>query len=112
MRIRGRENSAQRTQLEWPEREYLKRCAGTDHALTVLSSEAERRLAPSGEKRTQRTAPMCARIAVDSPLTVGSHSRIVRSLEPEAISSPEGETWLGLGSGSGLDADGLGVGSA
>ena len=45
-------------------------------------------------------------MAVDSPLTVGSHSRIVRSLEPEAIRSPEGETWLGFGFGSG---SGLGI---
>ena len=59
--------------------------------MIVLSSDADARLCPSAEKATLRTVAMCALITVDSPLTVGSHRRTVRSLEAEAMRSPEGD---------------------
>eukprot|EP00966_Prymnesium_polylepis_P057097 1322647-Prymnesium_polylepis.3 len=62
-----------------------------DQPLIVLSSDADSRYCASAEKPTERTAAMCALIVVDSPLTFGTHSRTVRSLEPEATRLPEGE---------------------
>lgn len=75
-------NSAERTQLEWPEEserrkgeegvghacasspmitaplsEHMNRLEGRDHSFAVLSSEAVRSWAPSQEKRTDRTGP-------------------------------------------------------
>ena len=58
--------------------------------MTVLSSDAETSDCPSLENPTERTAAMCALSNVDSPLTVGIHRRMVRSLEAEASRFPEG----------------------
>ena len=85
------ENLPLRTQWVCPESEYWNRCPGRFHTLIVLSSDVDERLCPSAEKATERTAPICALRTVDSPLTVGSHRRTVRSLEPEATRSPDGD---------------------
>lgn len=69
----------------------LRARGGAARALIVLSSDAEIKCCPSGEKSTERTAPVCDLTTVHSPRTVGSHSRIVLSREPEAIRLPVGE---------------------
>ena len=53
-------NSADRTQLRCPEKDPLNRWLGSDHILTVLSSEAVRRKRPSAAKDTERTEPLWA----------------------------------------------------
>ena len=87
------EKSAQRTQLVWPLSVLRNFPSGVDQSFSVLSSEAETRRRPSGEKRTLRTAPECAlsTLGVYSPTVEGVHRRTVRSLEPEAMHSPWGE---------------------
>ena len=75
-----------------PASEYLKRCAGIDHTLTILSSEAESSSCSSAENLTQRTEAVWALMAVDSPRTVVCQTRTERSLEPEATSRPVGDT--------------------
>eukprot|EP00962_Isochrysis_galbana_P021724 scaffold6417_cov95-Isochrysis_galbana.AAC.1 len=67
-------------------------CAGIDHTLTDLSSEEVTSCWPSEEKATLRTGPVCALMAVDSPLTLGTQRRMLRSLEPEATRWPVGDT--------------------
>ena len=85
------EKAAQRTQFEWPESVRSNFCPGSVQSLAVLSSEEVSKDLPSLLKETLRTAPTCALSTVDSPLTVGRHSRTVRSSEAEATQLPLGE---------------------
>lgn len=63
----------------------------TFHNLIILSSEAETRHWPSGENWTERIVDVWALKLVEALLTLGIHSRIVLSLEHEAISLLLGE---------------------
>ena len=65
------------------EEEAEERRSSSSRSSSSRSSRRRRssykRFSPSSENETLRTVPTCALRTVDSPLTVGRHSRTVRS---------------------------------
>ena len=87
-------NSAQRTQLMWPERVCRNLPSGAPQIFTVLSSAAETSKVPSREKETDLMHPPCADLSAlgsYSPTIEGVHIRMERSREPLAMVVPSDE---------------------
>jgi hypothetical protein len=57
----------------------------------MLSTDAEARRRPSGEKATLRTQRVCPSSVRSGAPLAASHSRMVLSKDPEASSRPSGE---------------------